>query len=258
MKLSEIKLLFYYLFKNVDSKGLIIDIKKALVGFFILGIIVLIVANPTEQEHKNAIKYKLMQVKYLNDSEKLLFSSLGSDKLDSIFSELIGKEVYYQNYFIFSSTKNRRTNWELSEGFGGNIKINDNGISHNDLLTIAKEICIKVRASKEFIIGDAKDFGYLKIAEHDFPVEMTLLEGISACADLGYGWRLPTIDELQFMYTNKDQIGGFMQTVYWSSSSGFDQSTGLNSSWYLSFYNGDGSLYYKTTSKSRIRAVKSI
>lgn len=259
MKLSEIKLLFNYLFKNMDSKGFIIDIKKVLVGFFILGIIYLLATNPSEEDHRNAVKIELLKRVDFNNSDQMndLYKTLGNKIVDSIFDEVVNKHVYSQNFYLYSNTKKKSASQSIGVGFRGEVKFQMN-ILFDDLFKEASGICMKLRASKEFIIGRSKDFGYLKIAEHDFPVEMSWLEGISACADLGNGWRLPTIDELQFMYTNKDQIGGFMQTVYWSSSSGFDQSTGLNASWYFSFYTGNGSLYYKTTSKRRIRAVKSI
>jgi uncharacterized protein (TIGR02145 family) len=39
-----------------------------------------------------------------------------------------------------------------------------------------------------------------------------------ACADLGDGWRLPTKDELNILYQNKDVVGGFYSSTYWSST----------------------------------------
>ena len=39
-----------------------------------------------------------------------------------------------------------------------------------------------------------------------------------ACADLGIGWRLPTRLELLLMYNNQDELGGFANNSYWSSS----------------------------------------
>ncbi|MDG1689904.1 MAG: hypothetical protein P8I02_03905 [Flavobacteriales bacterium] len=41
-----------------------------------------------------------------------------------------------------------------------------------------------------------------------------------ACAKVGDGWRLPTKDELNILYENKDKIGGFTGEVYWSSTEG--------------------------------------
>ena len=39
-----------------------------------------------------------------------------------------------------------------------------------------------------------------------------------ACTDLGDGWRLPTRLELLLMYNNQDELGGFANILYWSST----------------------------------------
>ena len=43
---------------------------------------------------------------------------------------------------------------------------------------------------------------------------------MKACADLGDGWRLPTKEEFNVLYENKDEIGGFANNYYWSSTEG--------------------------------------
>jgi hypothetical protein len=43
-------------------------------------------------------------------------------------------------------------------------------------------------------------------------------EAKKACADLGDGWRLPTRLELLLMYNNQDELGGFANNYYWSST----------------------------------------
>ena len=48
--------------------------------------------------------------------------------------------------------------------------------------------------------------------------EMTWYEAREACADLGDGWRLPTLDELKKIYPLIDKIGGFKKTTYWSKT----------------------------------------
>ena len=48
--------------------------------------------------------------------------------------------------------------------------------------------------------------------------EMTWNEAMEACADLGVGWRLPRRNELQVLYNNRDKIGGFDGSNYWSST----------------------------------------
>ena len=74
------------------------------------------------------------------------------------------------------------------------------------------------------------------VAENDFPETMPLDEALEACADLGDGWRLPTKDELNLMYLNKDKIGGFTSNGYWSSTEN-DESY-CEESWRQDFDNG--------------------
>ena len=258
MKLSEIKLLVNNMFKYVDFKSIRADLNKVIIGFFILGLIYLLATNPSEEDHRNAVKIELLKRVESHNSDQIndLYKTLGNKIVDSIFDEVVNKHVYSQNFYLYSNTKKKSASRSIGVGFRGEIKF---GFPFfDDLYEEAIGVCSKVRSSKEFIIGRAKDYGYLKIAEHDFPVEMSWLEGINSCADLGNGWRLPTIEELNFMYTNKDLIKGFTQTTYWSSNNGFDQSLGQNASYYFSFYTGNSNLYYKTTEKMRIRAVKTI
>ena len=47
---------------------------------------------------------------------------------------------------------------------------------------------------------------------------MNQYDAQEVCAKLGKGWRLPTKDELNVMYQNKDYIGGFAYYLYWSST----------------------------------------
>jgi len=48
--------------------------------------------------------------------------------------------------------------------------------------------------------------------------EMRWRTAMEACANLGDGWGLPTKDELNVLYENKDEIGGFSPRTYWSST----------------------------------------
>jgi len=63
--------------------------------------------------------------------------------------------------------------------------------------------------------------------------EMEWDDAMKACADLGDGWRLPTKDELNVLYENKDKIGGFVFGFYWSSTE--DEG---NHAWIKVFANG--------------------
>lgn len=60
--------------------------------------------------------------------------------------------------------------------------------------------------------------GNLEVMTEDLEGLMKWDEAVKACADLGDGWRLPTKDELNLLYENKEKIGGFASNVYWSSS----------------------------------------
>ena len=71
-----------------------------------------------------------------------------------------------------------------------------------------------------------------------------------ACADLGDGWRLPTKDELNLLYKNKEKIGGFAMELYWSSTE-----IDSVSAWNQNFWNGGHSSYYKGTTHI-VRAVR--
>ena len=52
---------------------------------------------------------------------------------------------------------------------------------------------------------------------------------LDGCSD----WRLPTQEELNQLYLNKDKIGGFASSYYWSSTESND-----NGVWKQYFYNG--------------------
>jgi len=72
------------------------------------------------------------------------------------------------------------------------------------------------------------------------------------CAVMGYGWRLPTREELHLMWLNRESIGGFATAFYWSSS----EYASLNA-WYQYFLNGH---QYNFTKYSTyyVRAVRDI
>jgi len=86
-------------------------------------------------------------------------------------------------------------------------------------------MCSVVIGQSSKIIGKPIKIGKLMFAQYDFPheifsgpKEMTWDDAKKACADLGSGWRLPTKNELNLMYLNKDKIGGFSRSFYWSST----------------------------------------
>jgi hypothetical protein len=87
--------------------------------------------------------------------------------------------------------------------------------------------------------------GNLEVMTEDLG-EMTWDEAVKACAYLGDGWRLPTKDELNFLYENVD----FAYTLYWSSTE--DDSI---MAWAQNFSDGN---QYNTSRKTpwSVRAVR--
>ncbi len=67
------------------------------------------------------------------------------------------------------------------------------------------------------IIGTTYTLDSIEIAQYDLPTEVTWYNAKRECKELGKGWRLPTKDELEKMYNNKDHIGNFVNTNYRSS-----------------------------------------
>ena len=83
------------------------------------------------------------------------------------------------------------------------------------------------------IIGKPIRIGSIEVAQNDFPKRMSWDDAVKACADLGNGWRLPTKNELNLMYLNKNKIGGFAN-YYWSS-----EEFNSNTAWGQLFGNGN-------------------
>ena len=93
--------------------------------------------------------------------------------------------------------------------------------------------CFCLAQDAKEIIGKPIKIGNLVVAQNDFPKLMNWVDAKRACAALGKGWRLPTKEELNILYQNKDKIGGFAYDYYWSSTE-YDH----NYAWYQVFYNG--------------------
>ena len=72
------------------------------------------------------------------------------------------------------------------------------------------------------------------------------------CEDLGYGWRLPTREELHLMWVNRESIGGFAAAYYWSSSE-----YGNAIAWNQNFNYGNQYSLYKNYSYY-VRAVRAL
>jgi hypothetical protein len=99
------------------------------------------------------------------------------------------------------------------------------------------------------IIGKSFKIGMLEVGEKDFPNQMNWEDAQKACSNLGGGWRLPTIDELDILYQNKDKFSGFANGSYWSSTEIVDFRYSRN------FDNGGQDASY-IFSKYYVRAVR--
>jgi hypothetical protein len=79
---------------------------------------------------------------------------------------------------------------------------------------------------------------------------MTWHEAVEVCKKLGPRWRLPTKDELNMLYENKEEIGGFALIFYWSSTE-----NGYDCAWVQYFVSGNqySSIKY---GKNYVRAVR--
>ena len=82
--------------------------------------------------------------------------------------------------------------------------------------------------------------------------EMKWEDAMKACADLGDGWRLPTKEEWNVLYENKDKIGGFSPRYYWSSTEGKISSF----AWVQKMRRGGGQFDGDKDSSCYVRAVR--
>jgi hypothetical protein len=89
----------------------------------------------------------------------------------------------------------------------------------------------------------------LQIAQHDFPNQMSLADAKKACEGLGDGWRLPTKDELNSMYINKNEISGFSASAYWSSSE-------IGPFGWIQYFNYGGRIQEPKANRCYVRAVR--
>ena len=104
--------------------------------------------------------------------------------------------------------------------------------------------------SQKSVIGKPYNLNGLEIAQFDFTQPMNYEEATEACSKLGDGWRLPTKEELNILYQNKDKIGGFANKYYWSSTE-----DGSGNVWWQDFGDGYQNVYYKGAN-DYVRAVR--
>ena len=107
--------------------------------------------------------------------------------------------------------------------------------------------------------------GNIEVMTEDLTTEdlggMNWNEAKEACAKVGDGWRLPTKDELNILYENKDKIGGFAEYAYWSSTEGensmYHSDRRNGKMWQQRLGNGIKSTSTKNK-RNRVRAIRSL
>jgi len=108
----------------------------------------------------------------------------------------------------------------------------------------------------ERITGDPIRIGRLEVAEFDFPKYMIWDEAVGACKALESGWRLPTKNELKFLFKNKDKIGNIAPESYWSRSAVNNDNNYVDEAWVHNFADGDQFLTDINEYSRLVRAVR--
>jgi hypothetical protein len=117
-------------------------------------------------------------------------------------------------------------------------------------------IYINIEKYKSSVIGEPITVGNFLVAQNDFPKRMNWDDAKRACANLGRGWRLPTKDELNILYQNRDKIGGHPNESYISSTES-DRGFKKAFAWSQSFRDGKKVEGYKDTNWNyHVRAIR--
>jgi uncharacterized lipoprotein YehR (DUF1307 family) len=93
----------------------------------------------------------------------------------------------------------------------------------------------------------------LEVMKEDLGV-MEWEQAEQACENLGSGWRLPSLKELEVVYKNRKEIGGFEEGHYWSSSESTDTAIS-NVMMIIRFGVGD-QFYNGKQTPNHVRAVR--
>ena len=113
-------------------------------------------------------------------------------------------------------------------------------------------------SEKESTMTDIENkiiIGSLEVMKEDLGV-MEWEQAEQACENLGNGWRLPSLKELEIVYKNRIQIGGFEEDHYWSSSEPLDVSIS-NAMMIIRFGIGD-QFYNGKQTPNHVRTVRDL
>ena len=228
--------------------------KQSQISLIVIGFILvaLMATNPSTAEHKEAVKDKLSAAFENNNSNGNAFQKLGQ----TIGMALIDKMIKRENYLLFSLTKSNFLDNDEKEkvvGFGilGKVYL------FNEF---SEKVTEKIEESSNPIIGNTIKIENIEVAEKDFPKNMNWEDAKKACESLGNGWRLPTKNELNTLYQNKEIIGQF-KGQYWSSTTGGKWGgEGIEGygPWVLNTYNNGLQFGNPIGTTNDVRAVRTI
>jgi len=127
-----------------------------------------------------------------------------------------------------------------------------------------KPVLPKTTEKKENSVKE-KSVNY-HVAETDYPKELGWDEANKATSTIGEGWRLPSKEELNEIYLNKEKFNIKIDGAYWSSSETEDEKNQSNflgfskgkskNAWLLDFTNGEWYDFIEKSAKYKIRFVK--
>ena len=114
-----------------------------------------------------------------------------------------------------------------------------------------KELEENKRIESLIFKSDYARIGDIEIMSEDLG-KMNWQDANEACKNLGNNWRLPTKEELNILFLNRDFIGDFAKFNYWCSSE-YDEL----SSWYQHLEYGI-QMYSLKDSEYLVRAIRTI
>jgi hypothetical protein len=95
----------------------------------------------------------------------------------------------------------------------------------------------------------------LKIAHRDFPDKMTWRDAKIACSNLGDGWYLPSKDELNILFENKNKVPNITNDDYWSSTEYSSSSNLYGVRAWNQFFNDGQMINSIIDNKKKVRAI---
>lgn len=182
--------------------------------------------------------------------------------MSNVTGGTLGKIVVYKDRLIWNGSDGSLTFYlESQSTYNENNVVNKKyepssliegggGPKKEDVIISAMEV--------KRVIGKPKKIGKLEIAQFDFNKVMNYKDARSACEQLGNGWRLPTQDELNLMYKNKNIIGGFIKVEwiesYWSSTKSLER----NEDYWIKEFKGGWGGYDNMAITIKVRAVRNL